>query len=92
MSPVPKQQPGPRSRQNARRLNVGRTEVAYSPLEDALECLPSSATDEERRKNCDLLEEKKRTVQDAIDNPKTLPESKGLANKRIKWLNKQLKT
>ena len=82
MQPAPKQQPGPRSRQNAK--------VAYRPYDDDLEFLQRGATDEERRKNCDLLEEKKRNVQDAIDNPETLPERIGLARKRIKLLNKQI--
>ena len=70
----------PRSRQRA----------SYLPHEDDFECLPPEATGEERRKKCDLMEAKKRRVQDAIDNPEKLPESIGLARKRIKWLDKQI--
>ena len=101
--PTPKQQPGPRSRQNANVAHILQAsdarncayrpydeQHAYRPYDDDLECLPRGATDEERRKNCDVLEEKKMKVQDAIDNPEKLPERIGLARKRIKWLNKQI--
>ena len=74
-----KEQLGPRSRQSV--------EASYLPHEDDFECLPPEATGEERRKKCDLMEAKKRRVQDAIDNPEKLPESIGLARKRIKWLD-----
>ena len=70
------------SRQNA--------DAAFLPYEDDFECLPPEATGEERRKKCDLMEAKKRSVQDAIDNPEKLPESIGLARKRIKLLDKQI--
>ena len=87
--PRQKQQPGPRSRQK-----VAHTEAHLAPYtpydDDTLQCLPRGATDEERRKNCQVMEEKMRQVHDAIDHPERLPETKGLANKRIKWLKKQI--
>ena len=63
----------------------------YTPYDSGtLECLRQGATDDERKENCRVMEEKMRLVQYAIDNPEKLPESKELANKRVKWLKKQI--
>ena len=64
-------------------------EASNLPFEDDFVVLPKGATDEERRKNCEAMEAKKRVVQDAIDNPKKLPETIALAKRRVKWLDKQ---
>ena len=82
-----------RSRSRMNCLPQGATDefAPYTPYDTGtLKCLPQGATDEARRENCCVLEEKMRQVQDAIDNPERLPETKGRANKRIKWLKKQI--
>ena len=90
-----KQQPALGSDSRSRsRHKVAHTEAhlaPYTPYDnDTLECLPQGATDDERKENCRVLEEKMRQVQYAIDNPERLPETKGLAKKRFKWLKKQI--
>ena len=82
-----------RSRSRMHCLAQGATDefAPYTPYDNGtLKYLPQGATDEERRENCRVMEEKMRQVQDAIDNPGRLPETKGLANNRIKWLKKQI--
>ena len=57
-----------------------------------LACLPAGATVEEREQNCRVMEEKKKQVEKALEHPETLPfgESQQLANKRAKYLAKQI--
>ena len=97
----PKQQPirkvrrRSRSRQTSREPPVNPWTEAhlapYTPYDSGtLECLPQGATDDERKENCRVMEEKMRRVLYAIDNPEKLPETKELAKKRVKWLKKQI--
>ena len=97
----PKQQPirkvrrRSRSRQTSREPPVNPWTEAhlapYTPYDSGtLKCLRQGATDDERKENCRVMEEKMRQVQYAIDNPEKLPETKELAKKRVKWLKKQI--
>ena len=65
----------------------------YLPYDSKdLFCLPAGATVEEREQNCREMEEKKKQVEKALENPETLPvgETYTLAKKRAKYLGKQI--
>ena len=97
----PKQQPIRKVRRRSRSRQTSREPpinpwtdgdlAPYTPYDSGtLECLRQGATDDERKENCRVMEEKMRRVQYAIDNPEKLPETKELAKKRVKWLKKQI--